>query len=257
MPGFDQASAEARFEALFGATHGLPKRRMLGRGLGAAMVFALALWLGSQGLRAWLRQLPGISVEEPGSPRLKSVHWREHGAEYDLVMLGSSRIFRQLDPEIFVLACERRELSIKAYNYGLPGMRGYECLQRVEDLLRDKPERLKWLVIELLPNDPWLPAANLHALREIQWHTPYLTRLALERSWRAETPRRAKFQQLGYHAYQGAARFLNLGAVENAWLQWLDTSPPVVDLAKAGFFGLEHDHSALVVERRRAYMTEI
>lgn len=245
--------AEARLGALYDRQH-MPRLLAI---LAGVLLFVLGLYGGTRGVRLALAKLPGISMEEPGPPRIKALHWEHHRDRYGVAFVGSSRVFRQLDPLLFQEVCAKRGLELEAYNWGLPGMRTYESMLRVEAILRSKPARLKWLVIELLPPSPQSDEANRRSLREIQWHTPYLSALAMRRSLSDPGSLAHKRAQLGLHAYQGAANFLNLGSLGNAWEQWIDPQPLPQDASDSGFFPLELDRSPQVRERRLEFQTEL
>ena len=245
--------AEARLGALYDRQN-MPRRLAI---LAGCLLFALGLFAGTRGVRFALHNLPGISVEEPGPPRIKALHWERHRDRYGVAFVGSSRVFRQLDPILFQEVCAKRGLEFEAYNWGLPGLRTYESMLRVEAILRSKPARLKWIVIELLPQAPQSDEANRRSLREIQWHTPYLSSLAMRRTFSGPGLPAYKQRQLELHAYQGAANFLNLGAVGNAWEQWIDPEELPQDGADSGFFPLQLDRSPQVRERRAEFQTEL
>jgi hypothetical protein len=95
-----------------------------------------------------------------------------HGESYDVVAVGSSHSYRSLDPR--TLDARLRELGVPvvSYNLGLPGTSFPETVYTVEWILRNRPERLKVLIIELKKLDVDVRSRNSLTRRTIRWHTP-------------------------------------------------------------------------------------
>ena len=77
---------------------------------------------------------------------------RDFGREkdrYDLVFVGSSLVYRSIDPRIIDEELARAGFRVRSYNLGLPGMRPHEANALLRQVLATKPARLRWAVVEV------------------------------------------------------------------------------------------------------------
>ncbi|HEX6884260.1 MAG TPA: hypothetical protein VF530_12855 [Planctomycetota bacterium] len=131
----------------------------LGFALTAAALRPLVPWPEDYGLAAKLRW------------------WEEHAQEYDLVFLGSSRVYRAFDPAAFEEELARHGRPLRAFNFGVGGVRPFEMDLILRAVLARAPERLRWVLFECLALDPRFPAReDPTAGRVVFWHTPGRTR---------------------------------------------------------------------------------
>lgn len=127
----------------------------LGGGLTAAAIRPLVPWPEEYGLAAKFRW------------------WEEHAHEYDLVFLGSSRVFRAFDPREFEAELALQGLELEAFNFGVGGVRAFEMERMLRALLAQRGPRLRWVLYEGGPMDPrFEPLDDDEASRVVFWHTP-------------------------------------------------------------------------------------
>jgi hypothetical protein len=93
-----------------------------------------------------------------------------YGDEYDVLFIGSSRIYFQVLPAIFDQMAREQGLPVRSFNAGIAAMRPPEDDYYLEQLLRRPHRRLRWVFIELMGlnanADPTLTATR----RSSYWH---------------------------------------------------------------------------------------
>ncbi|HED66640.1 MAG TPA: hypothetical protein ENJ09_13920 [Planctomycetes bacterium] len=244
-----ETHARAGFGSLFEGGGTSPARIALGLIVGILCFVAL-----SEAVGAGLARLLGPRLAEDGMAAIKARHMAEHGDDYDVLFVGSSRVYRQIRPRVFDAECERAGAEVRSYNLGLAGMRFFEALRTAEALLSDPPASLDVLVLEGLDPDPRLREENLLSRREIAWHTPGLTWLALRRVWRRDEPLAEKLRETRGHLFQFGCSFANVGTA-SALSDLLFGGPgPEEDRTPGGYLPLEKDPSETVTDRRRAFL---
>ena len=120
--------------------------------------------------RALLLALALIAAHSFGAPPQlaeDSLRWQwfaEHRDSYDLVFIGSSRIYHGISPKLF---CEVAGHSWRGFNLGVDRMRTPACLDVARRVMALHPAKLKYLFFELqaaggpaaAPNEPEVSAA--------------------------------------------------------------------------------------------------
>ncbi len=206
-----------------------------------ALAFAAAFAATALAL-AELRPLP-----DPNHLRAKFEHWREHGDDYDAVVIGSSRVLRGFDPDVFDARTAQLGAPTHSYNFGVPGMRGHEADRVLRDLLALRPARLKHVLVEFpdytatFPDEKW---ANSE--RALWWHDARHTRDALRSAWLADETARERFMLGLQHVRLFVANSLNYGGVESACDRWFLDHPNEAKttaeiLARRGFAPIADD----------------
>ena len=128
----------------------------------AAFLVALSMALLASGS---VRPLGG---KDPMNLKLR--HFAEHRDEYDLVFIGSSRIYRGFAPSVMEERLREEGVPLRAYNFGLLGlsMPGAELiLRRIGEL---EPERLRWVLVDPESLEYAQKTRNPRARRVIEWH---------------------------------------------------------------------------------------
>jgi hypothetical protein len=145
---------------------GLARSQVLGRtaagvaiALGGWFAVAAAVettipWLGSD----LIGQKLGVLAED--------VH------DYHAVFLGSSRIYRQLDPVVFDRVFEDAGRAMRSFNLGAPDMRMPEVLYLARWLIDQSPRRLELLVVDAESDPLFIREQNLRSERIVRWHDP-------------------------------------------------------------------------------------
>lgn len=107
-------------------------------------------------------------------------YFEQHKDEYDVVFIGSSRIFRGVDPRIVDAELASAGIPLRSFNLGIGGMGAFETDYLLRRVVEMKPARLKWVIFEGLAWDPGFRLTqNTYAARTVFWHAPAETRNAL------------------------------------------------------------------------------
>ena len=135
-------------------------------------------WVAVQALVQPALPLPALEDLQP-----KLEHLTEAADEYTAVAIGSSRVFREVIPDVFDEQMRLLGRRHKLFNLGAKGMRVPEAVVILEWLLERRPANLELVIFELTDCDPFLDTRNEMADREIAWHTWGATRRAVEGAW--------------------------------------------------------------------------
>jgi hypothetical protein len=71
-----------------------------------------------------------------------------HKDEFDTLFIGSSRIYFQISPAIFDRVTRESGLPTHSFNFGIGGMYLPESAYLLEQILKLKPRKLRWVFIE-------------------------------------------------------------------------------------------------------------
>lgn len=207
--------ARERLAELVREPQATPARKACpGRGRRWALDVLLCLlgaWATSRALAFLIDRVPGATLEVETALRVKSQYFDLHRDEFDLVFVGSSRVYYQVIPRLFDQRMASYGVPTTSFNMGVPGMYFPETRHVVERLLARHPKRLRWLVIELQDLERVIIPVDRLTRRMIHWHTPGLTTLAAEVAWRADSPWSERRARIADHLLHGAYRFANLG----------------------------------------------
>ncbi len=110
--------------------------------------------------------VPNIMVLKP-----KLEHFAANKDVYNTLFVGSSRVYRELVPEIFEEEMAAQgHLGVKAFNLGVPGMRVPEALYVLKQVLATQPAKLRWVFFELRAFDTQIDERNAFSKRMVFWH---------------------------------------------------------------------------------------
>jgi hypothetical protein len=113
----------------------------------------------------------------------KLTHLAAHGSDYDTLFIGSSRIYYQIIPRLFDELSATQGLPTRSFNAGVAGMRPPEDAFLFDQILAQRPGRLRWVFVELAGIRANIGDERRGTLRMQYWHD--LTRTAL--LWRYAT----------------------------------------------------------------------
>lgn len=196
-----------------------------------------------------LRVVPGFPIVW-GNPlvQAKVDHLLEN--DYDTVFLGSSRVYRQLQPQVFDEVVGR---GTNTFNLGGPGFRFPQTYQLCRYLL-DSPraDDLRYIVMELDVELGWPSRRNLHTKRVVYWYDLPTFLRAAEIVSAAPASRRTK---LGIHRRQFVTwvdYVFNVGLGEDTVeflfdrdAHWAKVEQAGIDIAEGrGFRSLDEDLAA-------------
>ncbi len=103
--------------------------------------------------------------------------------EVQVLFFGSSRVYRQIDPQLFDRVLARRGIALRSFNLGVPAMSFPEDELLLRWVLDQKPPALSHLLIELSPLGLDTSRQNVGTLRNIYWHDGARTWEGLRGSW--------------------------------------------------------------------------
>ena len=136
--------------------------------------------------------------------------------EVDAVFVGSSRIQRGVSPLVVDRRLSMPGQAFRSFNLGIPGMRSFEADALIRRILDARPERLRFLIVEIPRFEPALSPVEGATQRFVEWHDVTSTWKVLRALWRsdrgllpklAETANRLRALLLRASNYATSARF--------------------------------------------------
>jgi hypothetical protein len=117
----------------------------------------------------------------PKGVAAKLKYFSEHKDEFDTVIVGTSRLYYTVSPEIFDATTSENGLPTKSFNFGVDGMHPPENFYVLEQILKSRPRNLKWVVFEL--GDIQTKWDNIFGTeRAVYWHDWPRTALTLTKA---------------------------------------------------------------------------
>ena len=105
----------------------------------------------------------------------------QHKDEFDTLIVGTSRLYYSISPEIFDATTRENGLPTRTFNFGIDGMHPPENFYVLEQILKTKPRNLKWVVLEM--GDIQTKWDNiLGTQRVVYWHDWPRTELTLKKA---------------------------------------------------------------------------
>jgi hypothetical protein len=105
----------------------------------------------------------------------------QHKEEFDTVIVGTSRFYYNVSPELFDQTTRENGLPTRTFNFGIDGMHPPENFYVLEQILKTKPRNLKWVVLEM--GDIQVRWDNvLGTQRVVYWHDWPRTKLTLKKA---------------------------------------------------------------------------
>ena len=102
----------------------------------------------------------------------KLEHFKANKDNYDVLFIGSSRVYRQVDPVLFDARLSQQGHNIQTFNFGFYGMKMPETYFWLEKIIDLQPKNLKWIVIEANLDNVYENLDNARNNRVMYWHTP-------------------------------------------------------------------------------------
>jgi hypothetical protein len=105
----------------------------------------------------------------------------QHKDEFDTLIVGTSRLYYSVSPELFDQTTRENGLSTRTFNFGIDGMHPPENFYVLEQILKTKPRKLKWVVLEMADiQTKW--DNILGTQRVVYWHDWPRTALTLKKA---------------------------------------------------------------------------
>lgn len=98
-------------------------------------------------------------------------HLRARDQPYDLLLIGSSHVHRQLDPSRIDRRLARAGHTFTSFNLGAAGMRLVESMAMLETIVRDPRTHPRWVVLEATLFSQAFKKENTNKVRTVYWHT--------------------------------------------------------------------------------------
>lgn len=199
------------------------------RGLACVAIASLSFVATSWLLHALLP--PAI----PDDVEAKLKFFAEHKDEFDTILLGSSRIYHAISPEIFDKTTSENGVQTRTFNFGVNGMFPAETFYFLEQILKTKPRNLKWVVIEMEEIQNKWTDQELGTQRVLYWHDWPRTVLTLKKTldprgnarWYNKVARLwLARRHLATNITLFARQFVNVGRGSALLSSWGKTSAP-------------------------------
>jgi hypothetical protein len=160
----------------------------------------------------------------------------EHGDDYDVLLLGTSRTFRQIIPEMLDAELAAAGYPVRSFNLGIDGMRPPEDTYVLQKALAKRTKPLRFVLVEcnairLVQRDE-----DRDTLRAVYWHDWARTVTLFRRAFLADPKKRRlsdrlrKFAEAWPDFSDHAAYWMwnnsNLGRGHELLTEWLSPEPP-------------------------------
>lgn len=143
-------------------------------GFGALMAASLVMTSALMRLLLPFPQVPNVEA--------KIEHLATSATPYDVLFLGTSRIYRQISPSIFDELTREGGRPFHAFNLGIDAMRPPEDAYVLEIALKARPEGWKFVCVELNRLRAEVDRENAGTIRAAYWHDVERTALVLRRA---------------------------------------------------------------------------
>jgi hypothetical protein len=143
------------------------------------------------------------------------------GGHYSVLFIGSSYIYREVDPAVFDAETAAAGLPTRSFNFGVPGMNPPETYYLLEHLLKDAaPHGPRYVIIELDSYQAIVRERNSRTRRFEYWHGPRQTAEVQRALLQTSVAPGKKAKDLATHG-EAAARQLVCAGRGAAWLEVL------------------------------------
>ncbi|HEX8309824.1 MAG TPA: hypothetical protein VF614_00810 [Chthoniobacteraceae bacterium] len=138
----------------------------------------------------------GMFLPPPHIPQVsaKLRYWEKHGHEFDTVFIGSSRTYRQFQPEVFDAVARDHGVKCRSFNLGIDAMFSPEDGFFCDRFLSLKPV-LRRAIVELSPFHSERTTLERGSERSIYWRDWKRTKMVYEQHANRRANRWSKFSQ--------------------------------------------------------------
>ncbi len=134
---------------------------------------------------------------------------------YDALFVGSSRVYRQVSPQLFDQALASQGHPLRSFNFGVLAMKLPETSFWLKRILALKPANVKWVFVEVDLESLYSPIENAQSSREIYWHTPAQTAFSVHYTLGSNQDPLKKGTTVFSHLLPFFYHTINLGRVAN------------------------------------------
>lgn len=118
----------------------------------------------------------------PKGVAAKLEFFRQHKDEFDTLIVGTSRLYYSVAPEILDRTTSEQGLPTNTFNFGIDAMHPPESFYVLEKILETKPRKLKWVLLEMGDIQTRWDASLLGTQRGVYWHDWRRTALTLKKA---------------------------------------------------------------------------
>lgn len=142
----------------------------------------------------------------------KWLYFRKHQDAYDVLFIGSSRLYHQVIPLQFDEEVKSASgKAVRSFNFGYDGMWPPESFWLLRKLLQEKPARLRWVFIDCIEIVAKLDERNSETRRTAYWHDWTHTRMAWDAVAESKMPFLRKWDLGSKHGTFLLRQWLNKG----------------------------------------------
>lgn len=181
--------------------------------IGAFVLCCIAIYLA--------RPFPSVPGVGP-----KFEYFARHKDRYDVIFVGSSRVYHQVIPKEFdATVVSHTGKQLRSFNFGEAGMWPPESLYVLKKILELQPARLGWVLIEVNNIDVTLNEKNNKSARMAYWHDLDHTMLAWQQLLSLTTLPPSEKLRLGFaHGEHLMHQWTNVGRGAEKLMPLLDRS---------------------------------
>ena len=144
-------------------------------------------------------------------PERQKLEWLDSvQQDADVIFLGSSHVYRQLDPQLFDLERGAAAGEFRSLNMGALGMGLNEEAYLLDRILDESSPNLRWIVMEALPFDTEFQNENDFGKRRLEWHDSTSTWRLVQALLQGDLPSEQKWSQIRRHVEHWRRRSMNL-----------------------------------------------
>ena len=236
----------------------------VGRRVGGARLPPLLVFLATSVMLHWLLVPDEIPYDRDSTIAAKQYWYSQVAPEVDLIFVGTSRVYRGVDPAMFDAMAAARGVPLRSLNLAVPRLQGFELESALDRFLEHADERLKWVVIDPGSFTGMIFENNHATTREVAWHTPVMTARALARLTREDMPAPEIAQFAREHLEAALLRYAWVGGYSQRLLGNTGPPPPAFLLEHMGAdlngylaldsYGPEHANAALYASRHDLFV---
>ena len=214
------------------------------------LIALLAAAITSQGLRT-------VAATSDAIPQIahyadKFEFWQSHASEFDVLLFGTSSVFRGIDPVVFDAETARRGEPTRTFNASMPGLKFADQQYFLERYLEAAAPSLAWVIVE--PNTRvFLDYDNITKERIIAVHDLRNTWALLRLTWALPDTLRNKIVYSANHALAATYWLVSGGSLARRLFRDTPIDRPP-DLERTlGFESIEAAYPDEIQHRRIAF----
>ncbi len=197
---------------------------------------------------------------EPYIPVLsdKMHYFQEHKNEFDVIFIGSSHIYRDINPIIFDTELSKYNFKYKSFNFGVSSMNLIEQRFLLKNILNEKPKNLKYVFVEPLLNLN-LSSKNLGTTRVTYFSNWENTLFAIKYTLKSQIRLDSKINQISTFILAFMRHFFNVGSLSTSIFDATNSLKETGELKlsyfnQQGFFALDDEKDESLEQNRQNFL---